>query len=109
MWNDSTIPKIVLETLYWPIEEGGLNLLDLSSRNEAIEIMWLKSYLNPSANHLAWAKITNILIDTAAPRNTEHKARINTFLQTWKPCTRGTRAKICNEDIIRMLKMGHKY
>ena len=109
MWNDSNTPKIALETLYRPVDEGGLNLLDLTSRNEAIEIMWLKAYLNPSATRPTWARITDIIIDTAAPKETTHKARVNTFIQSWNPQTRGTRAKIQNEDILRMLKAGRKY
>jgi hypothetical protein len=109
MWNDSTMPKIAIETLYCPVDEGGLNLLGLTSRNEAMEIMWLKTYLNPSANHLTWAKITDILIDAATPQGTNCKAKTNTFLQTWKPHMRGARATIHNKDIIRMLKTGQKY
>src|SRR5712671_6528290 len=109
MWNDSTIPKIALETLHCPVEEGGLALLDLTARNEAIEIMWLKTYLNPSENRPTWARITDILIDAAAPKETFHKARTNTFMQTWKPHTRGIRAVINNKDIIRMLKIARKY
>lgn len=56
-----------------------------------------------------WAKITEILIDAAAPRDTLQKARTNTFLQMWKPQTRGMGTIISNNDIIRMLKVGHKY
>ena len=108
MWNDSTMPKIALETLYRPVEEGGLNLLDLTTRNEAIEIMWLKAYLFPSTNRPTWAKITDTLIDAAAPQETNHKARTNTFLQTWKPHMRG-RNTIQNDDTVRMLKAGRKY
>jgi ribonuclease HI len=109
MWNDSSIPKIALETLYRPVEDGGLNLLDLNVRNEAIEIMWLKTYLTSSAPRPTWARITDILIDAAAPKETNQKARMNTFLQTWKPHSRGIRAKLRNDDIIRMLKVGRKY
>jgi hypothetical protein len=82
IWNDSNTPKIALETLYRPVEDRGLNLLDLTSRNEAIEIMWLKTYLKPSAKCPLWAMMTDILIDAAAPRETNQKAKTNTFLQT---------------------------
>ena len=89
MWNDSTIPKIALEKLYQPVNEGGLNLLNLTSRNEAIEIMWLKIYLNPPATRPTWAKITDIIIDAAAPKETAPQARVNTFIQSWSPHMRG--------------------
>ena len=109
MWNDSSIPKIALETLYCPIEEGSLNLLDIASRNKAIEIMWLKTYLKPNRMCPTWALVTDILINAAAPLDTNPKMRINTLLQTWKPRTRGGRTIINNNDIIRMLKIGCKY
>jgi hypothetical protein len=43
IWDDSTVPRIALGYLYYPIKEGGLNLLDIRARNEAIEIIWLKA------------------------------------------------------------------
>ena len=46
MWEDDSSPRIALELLQKPIDEGGLNLLDIKARNEAIEIVWLKAYLN---------------------------------------------------------------
>lgn len=54
MWEDDLSPRIALELLQWPIEEGGLNLLDLKACNEAIEIMWLKAYLDFPPSHPIW-------------------------------------------------------
>jgi hypothetical protein len=70
MWNDSTNLRIALETLYYPVEDSGLNLLNITLRNEAIEIMWLKMYLTPSMNQPMWAKITDVVIDAATPKTT---------------------------------------
>ena len=109
MWSDSSTPKIAMETLYRPIEEGGLNLLDLNARNEAIEIMWLKTYLTTPAARPTWTKITDILIDAAAPKETIKRARTNTFLQTWKPNVNKTCTNRLNRDIIRMVKASKKY
>ena len=67
MWEDNKSPRVTLEYLHYPHKEGGLNLLDIKARNEAIEIMWLKEYLNLSPLRLTWAKITDITIDVAAP------------------------------------------
>jgi len=50
MWEESSSPRIALSALQRPREEGGLNLLDIEARNEAIEITWLKPYLDLSAN-----------------------------------------------------------
>ena len=38
MWEDDSSPRIALDILQRPIEEGGLNLLDIRARNEGIEI-----------------------------------------------------------------------
>ena len=109
MWEDDSSPRLSLEMLQRPKSEGGLNLLDLQARNEAIEIVWLKSYLDFSPTHPAWAIVTDIIIDATAPPETSHTARINTFLQTWEPLIRGARAAALNDDIIRMLKTAKKH
>ena len=76
MWNDSANPKITLETLYHPVKEGSLNLLDINSRNESIEIIWLKTYLNFSVNRPTWAKVTDVIIDAAAPKKQTKKQEL---------------------------------
>ncbi len=52
MWDDDFSPQIVSDTLSSPITRGGLNLLNIEVRNEAIDIIWLKKYLNFSATCL---------------------------------------------------------
>lgn len=109
MWEGDSSPRIALEILQKPIEEGGLNLLDLKARNEAIEIMWLKAYLDFSPSRPIWATITDIIIDMAAPPETQSNARMNSFLQSWDAPTRGKRTKHLNNNITRMLAVGRKY
>jgi len=46
IWGQGSKPRIAMAMLQRPISEGGLNLLDIESRNDAIEIVWLKAYLN---------------------------------------------------------------
>jgi ribonuclease HI/exonuclease III len=104
MWEEDSSPRLTLDTLQRPRTEGGLNLLDIQARNEAIELTWLKAYLDFSATRPPWAIVTDIIIDAAAPPNMCHAARMNSFLQNWEPPTRGQRANRMNDDIIRMLK-----
>ena len=47
MWNGAR-PSVNIDTLYLPVEQGGVNFLNLKVRNQAIAIMWLKSYLDLS-------------------------------------------------------------
>ena len=71
--------------------------------------MWLKSYLDFSGTHPAWAIVTDLIIDAAAPPDTCHSARMNAFLQSWDPPTRGRRAEMMNHDISRMVKVAKKH
>ncbi|EIW54201.1 uncharacterized protein TRAVEDRAFT_82766, partial [Trametes versicolor FP-101664 SS1] len=45
VWDGDLHPRIEREQLYKPITAGGLKLLDIHSRNEAIDLMWLRRYL----------------------------------------------------------------
>lgn len=109
MWGADSSPRLALSSLQCPEDEGGLNLLDITARNEAIELMWLKSYLDLSPARPPWATVTDALIDLSAPPATIPSARGNNFLQTWKPATRGQRASLMGKDSARMLKVARKY
>ncbi len=67
IWEENTSPRIALDQLYHPIDQGGLNLLNLKARNEAVEIVWLKAYLNLSPLHPTWAKKSQTSSSTPQP------------------------------------------
>ncbi|KAI0702815.1 hypothetical protein C8T65DRAFT_516421, partial [Cerioporus squamosus] len=46
IWGNVATPPMRLETLYLPCSKGGIDLLDLKLRNEAIELVWLREYLD---------------------------------------------------------------
>jgi ribonuclease HI/exonuclease III len=109
IWGQETDPRIAAATLQSPIEKGGLNILDIKARNEAIEIIWLKSYLNFSPSRPLWAVVTDHIILATTPPHLRKDAMINPFLQTWNAPTRGPRANTLNDDIKRMLKVAKKH
>ncbi len=109
IWEENETPRIVLNYLHYQPEEGGLGLLDLEARNEAIEIIWLKSYLNLTTARPKWAVISDIIIDTTAPQGPNAQARINTFLQTWDAPTRGPHVLKLNDGLKRMLNTVRTY
>jgi ribonuclease HI len=109
LWDDDSSPRIALGTLYQPTEQGGLNLLDIKARNEAIKITWLKAYLDFSPTRPAWAKVTDLVINAAAPPETSNLARFNTFLQSWNAPTKGPRFTLLNNDTVRMLRVAKKH
>jgi hypothetical protein len=87
MWKDEERGAVNEQTILAPIEEGGLGVLDLEARNQAIDIMWLKAYLNLGPDRALWGHVTDATFATKVPQseNKEYeKVRINPFLQSWK-------------------------
>ena len=109
VWDNDARQRIAIEYLYYPLDQGGLNLLDIKARNEAIELVWLRDYLNLTPSRQTWAIATDILINATAPPGSSAIAIVNTFLQSWNPPTRGLRLESLNEGIIRMLKVARTY
>jgi hypothetical protein len=89
IWNKHRSPPISLTRLECPTEEGGINLLNISVRNEAINITWLKNYMNLSESCPTWAFVTGVIINTLKPNRIRHQNDINTFLTSWDPPTLG--------------------
>ena len=109
IWEENTSPRISMDQLYHPIEKGGLNLLDLKTRNEVVEITWLKEYLNLLPKRPVWAVLTDISMEAITPHGLRAQTRVNPFLQNWTVLLRGPQAKKVNKDTKRMLKAGQDH
>jgi len=109
IWGQGSKPRIAMATLQRPINEGGLNLLDIESRNDAIEIIWLKAYLNFTASRQQWAVVTDHILFASAPEYPAEDVRDNPYLQAWTIPLKGPRGSILNDDIRRMTKVANKY
>ncbi len=107
LWNDRRSPPVSLEHVHLPVAKGGLNILDLEARNEAIDIMWLKAYLNLGTERPLWAYLADDLLAghvTKDCRPQRSELRVNPLLQRWKPKTRGLPAELDG-----MMKVSRKY
>jgi len=109
LWEGKLKVDLADAHLHPEVSQGGLKLLDLDARNDAIEIMWLKEYLNMTPTRPTWASTANILIHKLAPKNILKEAKANPFLQTWKPPSKGTCAGKLETEITNMLKITKKY
>jgi hypothetical protein len=109
MWDDDSSPRIACDTLCQPIKEGGLDLLDISARNEAIDIIWLRRYLNFSPLRPTWAAITDIIVQELAPRHAMEEIEFHPFLQCWNIPTPGHANTNISNNIKRMLGIAKKY
>src|ERR1700722_5079252 len=86
---DGNRASINLNTMNSPIKKGGINLLNISARNEAIQMMWLKKYITLDPNRPMWALVADVLIEDniAKSRHIDKTVTMNTYLQTWSPIT----------------------
>ncbi|KAH9854515.1 hypothetical protein C2E23DRAFT_726691, partial [Lenzites betulinus] len=86
MWNGMGRPLVGMSTLTRPIAQGGLGLLDLRARNQAIAIMWTKTYLDLTASRPKWAILADVLLarsPMATAKRVPLDVRVNPFLQSW--------------------------
>ena len=107
---DGKKPPVNIDTLNLPVKQGGVKLLDLKARNQAIDIMWLKSYLDLTSKRPMWAYVADILINnntSKATSNVSASAQLNTYLQSWNTSLHAT-SKL-SKDIIQMMKTGQKF
>ncbi|EMD38320.1 hypothetical protein CERSUDRAFT_32203, partial [Gelatoporia subvermispora B] len=99
-------PPIGKDWLFCPWREGGISLLNLKARNRAIEVTWLRTYLSPPEARPPWTLVANAMIARDLPQpwsRVPADARINTFLQSWKP--RKNRPHTIPACLIRMLRV----
>jgi ribonuclease HI/exonuclease III len=107
IWGEENTPIISMPTLSLPIAKGGLKLLDLKSRNKAIQATWLKTFLQLNESRPSWTYIADELINSQlSHKYTDRKARINMFLQSWKVNPNAT-SKLPRE-LTAMLRIGHE-
>jgi len=109
LW-DGTSPMINSSIMSSPIDIGGKKILDIKARNEAIELMKLKSYLRLDESRPRWAKVADVLMADNIPKaqNVQDEVAMqNTFLQTWTVKT-GARSQL-PKSLSRMLRAAKKY
>ena len=90
---------------------GGKKVLHLESRNKAIHLTWLQSYLTLGPQRPTWAYIADSLIALNILKSQTAKidihSCINTFLQNWH--TGLTSRSHLPSDLIQMLKVGRDF
>ncbi|KAG0707131.1 hypothetical protein DFH29DRAFT_797434, partial [Suillus ampliporus] len=109
IWNDRKSPPISLARLERPVSEGGLGLLNISARNEAIEITWVQAFMDLSNSRPAWAFIADNIINSLKPDTIKDQPEINSLLTSWDPPTRGTKANRLPRHIINLIKTTKKH
>ena len=105
IWDESTAPPMIgIKKLYAPKEKGGISLLNIQARNKAIEVTWLKSYLDLSPSRPNWAFVTDAIINHIRPDVDPNSYPENFSLTSWSPPSRGPRAKTLPPCVIKLIK-----
>ena len=110
MWNYENIDTVNETQMYATHENGGKKLLDIESRNKAIHLTWLKTYLNLGPDRATWTFFADAMISSDIPKShsidNDPESRVMPVLQTWAPKSRGS---ILPDDLKQMLKLARDY
>ncbi|KAJ7131491.1 hypothetical protein C8R43DRAFT_837046, partial [Mycena crocata] len=92
IWAGKKSSPVQKEMLQAPIDEGGKNIFDLEARNQAIQLMKLKSYLELDPSKRAtWAYLTDkrLARHDKGVSSVRPGVHVNMFMQKWAPNRRG--------------------
>ena len=101
--------SLAWEKIIAPRQYGGLDMPDIRTRIEAIQVMWLKKWLSPDTAKPKWTCLMNEIIHRNIAKNpkVEKKAIESWILQSWHE-SESKDAKI-SRGIRDMLKTARKY
>lgn len=109
MWDGRTTSPISLGRLYQPKSKGGIGLLNIHARNQAIEITWLRSYMDVSPSRPSWAFVTDAIISSLKAAYPSASDDPRSFLTAWAPPAQGPRVSSLSKNISNLLKTAKKH
>ena len=105
IWDDSSAPPLIsIKKLYTSKEQGGINLLNIPTRNKAIDLTWLKAYLDLSPFRPNWTFVIDAIINHIRPDEELVSHSTNFSLTSWSPPTRGYRARTLPSCVLKLIK-----
>lgn len=109
LWDNRRNGYIPWKQAIAPRSEGGLNMPDIKSRLDAIELIWVKKWLAPEDKRPAWAYYTDAIIMKYLTREpkVEMKAKRSWIFQSWHE-SKSKDSKI-PQYIRRLLQVARKY
>lgn len=67
MWNNEKMDTVNQAQMYAEHKKGGKKVLDIETRNKAIHLTWLKSYLNLGEQRATWTYFADAMINDDIP------------------------------------------
>jgi len=78
-----------IENIAKDIDKGGRKIMNVSRRNEAIDLMWVKQYLNMGKERPKWAYMMDEIFRNERPKRAKETpqeiGKWNPLIQNWKP------------------------
>lgn len=107
--GESKRNTVNMATLQAGTADGGQGILDLETRNDAIDVMRLVQYLKPPGERPLWGHLADRLLAKAAVkrfRNIDEEFLENPFTQSWRV---NTTARGLPESLKRMMKVAYRH
>ena len=98
------------QTMFKPLDKGGRAMIDLKSRNKAISVIWLRSFLKLGPDCPMWAYVADVLIAAnvaLGDKQVDKRVMLSSFLQSWKTKS-SSRSGVC-QDIVDLLKTAKEF
>ena len=118
-WSGENKPTISMAHMSSTKNKGGKKVLDIYTRNEAIQLTWLQAYLKLDETRPTWAFIADAILGNDVPgelRSLAHNphTRVNQYLQTWHSrinniCRNNEDPLNILQDLKDMIKIGKKH
>jgi exonuclease III len=110
MWNFEKVDSINQKQMCATHKKGGKKLVNIETRNKAIHLTWLKSYLNLGNDRATWAYFADAIICTDIPDyqqiDKDPESRVMPIVQSWETKTRNSTLP---EDLKTMMKIAKEY
>ena len=89
---------------------GGRKILDIARQNEAIDLMWVKQYLNIGQNRPKWTYMMDKILRLERPKRAKETYQM---IENWNPLTQGwnlnTRSTNIPKRVHNTLRLAKKY
>ena len=109
VWGKERATMNIKDMAQDPIR-GGRKILDIVKRNEAIDLMWVKQYLNMGPNRPKWAYMMDKIFQMERPKAARETYRM---IENWNPLTQrwGPKVRSANipERVHSALRLSKKY
>ena len=95
VWGKSRATMCIADMAKLP-KHGGRKILNIVRRNEAIDLMWVKQYLNMGVNRPKWAFLMDEIFRMERPK---HAKETYQMIASWNPLTQFWRPKVRSTNI----------